>query len=207
MARPIEISDDEIIKVTKQLFFRNGIGNTEMKEIAKNCGIGRSSLYRHYQSKEAIAFVVSMEIIDEMYLVLQDGLREHSANGFESVSNALSAFADYCVARIDNIRFLDEFDSIFSTYPKIKETEAFGLSIRKVLSTELNQYICKGMKDHSFRQVEDPEFTGMLLLNAILAIAQRVLPRQELLKQEQGHAIEYIYALKDELLSAFVARD
>ena len=206
MARPVEISDNEIIKVTKQLFFKNGIGNTEMKEIAKNCGIGRSSLYRHYQSKEAIAFVVSMEIIDEMDLVLQDGLREPSANGFESVSNALNAFVDYCVARIDNIRFLDEFDSIFSSYPKIKETEAFGLSIRKIMSTALNQYITKGIRDHSFRPVKDPEFTSMLLLNAILAMAQRVLPRQELVKQEQGYAIEYIYAIKDELLGAFATR-
>ena len=50
MARPVDISDEAIIDVAQVLFLEKGIAATEMKDIAQRAKIGRSSLYRHFES-------------------------------------------------------------------------------------------------------------------------------------------------------------
>ena len=65
--RTLDEVDKRVIEVTRELFLQQGMQKTEMKHIAKQAGIGRSTLYRHFVSKEAISFHIAKDIIVELH--------------------------------------------------------------------------------------------------------------------------------------------
>jgi AcrR family transcriptional regulator len=59
MARPITITDEQILQAARAVFLRKGI-NATTKEIAKQAGVAESSLFYRFQCKEAL-FRAAME--------------------------------------------------------------------------------------------------------------------------------------------------
>ena len=64
---------DEILRVAAHLFQDLGVGGTTMARIASEAGLGQSSLYYYFQSKEAVvaelvarANVVPLELVDQL---------------------------------------------------------------------------------------------------------------------------------------------
>jgi len=53
MARPVTISDEQILEAARIVFVRNGI-NATTKDIARQAGVGEGSLFRRFPTKEAL---------------------------------------------------------------------------------------------------------------------------------------------------------
>ena len=53
MARPITISDEQILEAARLVFVRDGI-NATTKEIARQAGIAEGSIFRRFPTKEAL---------------------------------------------------------------------------------------------------------------------------------------------------------
>jgi len=58
---------DNIIRVSKYLFDKNGIENTTIMQISTECKITRRTIYDHFPSKIEIIFVILIEYFDELY--------------------------------------------------------------------------------------------------------------------------------------------
>ncbi len=206
MARPVDISDEFIMKTAHTLFLEKGIAATEMKDIAEKAGIGRSSLYRHFETKEAIAFGTARKILTELTQELSERA-EDTPNGAEEVKAILNRYVRKMIENPSWIRFLDEFDQFFSdVYPEMKSASDYIVFNHNLSNGALDEALERGRKDGSLQFSDPTGFTARLLLNAILAMGQRVIPRMDHFMQEQGYALEYVTRLPEILVAGISAR-
>lgn len=63
---PAEIPP-KVCEVAREFFRKNGIVGTQMKDLAKETGIGRATLYRYFPSIEPIAFMVATSYMKDIY--------------------------------------------------------------------------------------------------------------------------------------------
>lgn len=200
MARPVDISDETIMETAQTLFLEKGIAATEMKDIAAKAGIGRSSLYRHFETKEAIAFGTARKILTELTKVLEDRER-NTETGAAEVRIILERYTQKMIENPSWIRFLDEFDQFFSdVYPAVKPASDYIVFNNKLSNGALDVALERGLCDGSLRYPDTTGFTARLLLNTILAMGQRVIPRIDHYMQEQGYALEYVTRLPELLV-------
>ena len=204
MARPANISKNQIIKAAKDLFIKNGIHSTEMNDIAGICGIGRSSLYRYFNSRESIALAIADDVLIRLCNKTNEGLQSEG-NGYEKISTALTSLLDYMKANLAEIWFINCFDQYFSDALHEYEGELNYVSHVKHSRDMMTLALREGIGDGSIHSLTDPEFTSGLIINTLLALGQRVLPRKRILRKEQGFAEEYLDELLQLLLKSIVA--
>ena len=193
MARPVSIDREGIVATARGMFFAKGIAATEMKDIAAACGIGRSSLYRYFESKESIAFEVAGDVLKWMGEYLNTRVTDEG-NGYQRLAASLTAFVAALKENTDKVRFLDDFDCYFTdSYPDIQTAVAYSEMIK-------NRYIGfvdileQGARDGSLVLRQDAQFTCLYMVNLLLGVAERILPRAGIIRQEQGYAEEYLDA-------------
>lgn len=195
MARPVDISDEAIIDIAQELFLEKGIAATEMKDIAQRAGIGRSSLYRHFESKESLAFGIAARILTQITAVLETPGPE-TETGAQALREILQRYVQTLIENPAWVRFLDEFDQFFSdVYPESKAAVDYISFNRQLSNGRLDAVLEKGARDGSLRLHGSSRFMGRFLLNTLLALAQRILPRAEHYEQEHGYSLEYLTLL------------
>jgi AcrR family transcriptional regulator len=192
MARVFVPLDYTILSVSRELFLNIGIQKTEMKDIAREAGIGRSTLYRHFASKEQIAFYIAKDILSQ--LISQSKKVDHydQMNGYEKLEYGLKEYIKVLLNSQDKVRFLDEFDQLFTdSYPELEEALEY-VEFNKNRDNDLNRVLLEGMKDGSIRYIEDPVFEADVLINIILGLAQRIIPRAKHYLEEHGYYNEFL---------------
>lgn len=191
MARLASIDKEDIIEKARRIFCENGIAGTEMKQIAAVCGIGRSSLYRYFETKETLALSIASEILYEFIGGLEASIPQEGT-GMSAVEYALSKFVKELKDNIEMVRFLDDFDSYFSDGYPLSQTASQYQTQVGLNTVVLVGALRRGAEDGSIRLIRDADFTARYVVNALLGVAQRVLPRKDILQQEQGYAEEYL---------------
>lgn len=192
MARPVNISDQRIIDTARELFLERGLAATEMKDIAQRVGIGRSSLYRHFESKESLAFSIAAEILTGLSEAETEPLPE-TADGAAALLLILERYVERLIQRREQIRFLDEFDQLFSdAYPAGKAAADYIAFIKGGRHDAVEEALVRGAEDGSLSPERSPGFTALFLLNTLLGLAQRVLPRAAHYQEEQGYSLEFL---------------
>lgn len=104
---PEEIKS-RIYEETKKQFLLRGIRNTEMKQIAQKVGVGRTTLYRYYPSREQLAFMVSLELTE---ILLQSSIGEKidpSLNGYEKYRKFFEYFTDNVIEHPEILTYFSE---------------------------------------------------------------------------------------------------
>lgn len=90
MARTIAKDYDEkrrhILKVSAEVFAREGIARASMSEVARTCGISKANIYHYYKSKDELVF----DILDTYLAELRDWISGVALEGL-SPSEQLAA--------------------------------------------------------------------------------------------------------------------
>lgn len=194
MARVLDELDERILEVSRELFLAKGIRETEMKDIAKRAGIGRSTLYRHFAGKELIAFYIAKDVLTSLKTSGEDELtgREEALNGYEKLAKAMATFTANLIRSREEIRFLDEFDQYFTdSYPESEEASEY-IQFNRNKNSEIYRLFLEGMEDGSIKRTDNPEFEADVLINAAFGIAQRLIPRREHYLEEHGYCEEIL---------------
>lgn len=195
MARPVDISNEMIINIAEKFFLEKGIGDTEMKDIANCAGVSRSSLYRHFESKESIAFEIAARILTEIAEVLTFPVSD-SLSAPDALLEVLTRYMNKLIENPRWVRFLDEFDQFFSdAYPEGEASSDYTLLMSRLSNGVVDDILDRGKSDGSLHIYDSIRFTGLFLLNSIMAFAQRVIPRKEHYQQEHGYSFEYLSLL------------
>ncbi|HUU81099.1 MAG TPA: TetR/AcrR family transcriptional regulator [Acidobacteriota bacterium] len=72
MTKPKKVQKiEEIRRVTAHLFARKGYHTTSMREIARELGMDKSSLYHYFKSKEELLFKLANDAIDDCLTTLE----------------------------------------------------------------------------------------------------------------------------------------
>jgi len=200
MSRPVDISDEAIISIAQELFLERGIAATEMKDIAQRAGISRSSLYRHFESKESIAFNITVRILTEITAVLDMPVPK-TQTGAQALLEILQRYMRKLVENPKWVRFLDEFDQFFGdVYPESKAAADYIAFTKQLPNGAVESALEQGIRDGSLHLSHPSWFMGRFLINTLLALAQRILPRAAHYQQEQGYSLEYLFLLPQVLI-------
>jgi AcrR family transcriptional regulator len=65
--RESETAKERILRISAQLFARNGYTATGIQEISDAVGLGRGALYHHIKSKEMLLYEISIALLEDMH--------------------------------------------------------------------------------------------------------------------------------------------
>lgn len=179
-----------IVDAAHEAFLENGYHKTDMRDIAKIAGIDKRTIYRYFDSKEALAFIIWQKVIA---FIMEFGAISDGNSGYEKLKSLLYLYMEGVRENQNIVKFLGEFDHVFSgEYPRIEEAEDFVSYITSQGNGMLTEHIREGVKDGSIRQNIDINLTASTISNILLAMGQRVVIRGEHLRIEQGYSYEML---------------
>lgn len=204
MTEKFKETDERILAIARRLFSQSGIANVEMKDICKEAGCSRSTLYRHFASKEAILFVLTGESVRKIMEAAIIPPRMVFETGYEALVWQLKAQVMFMENNVDEIIFMRDFDYFYTRF--IPET-AEGIKFEREMTstrgrTEMLKSIVRGIQDNSINPLENPELVLYTLINSCIGMAQRILPRENIYRNELSYGREMLETQVELLLLA-----
>jgi len=179
-----------ILDAAQEAFLEQGYHKTDMRDIAKIADIDKRTIYRYFDSKEALAFIIWQKVLA---FVMDFGANATGDSGYEKLESLLYHYMEGVRENQNIIRFLGEFDNVFSgEYPNIEEAEEFVSYITSKGNGKLEEHIKEGVEDKSISGDIDIDLLASTISNILLAISQRIVIRGEHLQIEQGYSYEML---------------
>jgi len=196
-----------LLKAAKILFLRNGIAATEMKSIASEAGLSRSTLYRYMIDKNQLAFLIADEVLQDLTNKSIAFTSSEELDGYGKLCQYVEHFARTLCENVSMISFLSEFDSIFrGDYPNIPEADDYVNTINRMLHRSA-QFLFEGLADGSIRPLPDPLFYTSILINTLFGLAERMLPRSSHYEKEHNASAEKVLLATSEILLSHIKGD
>jgi AcrR family transcriptional regulator len=134
----------DIVKVARKVFSRKGYRNTTMEAIARAAGMGKSSIYYYYKSKEDIFEAVVVKEAQE--------LKRQLIRVISSGSTPIDRLKDYIMFRLYHVKTVSNF------YAVLNEDDLgqmkFVKRVREKFEEEefkmVRDVLEKGMRDGAF---------------------------------------------------------
>lgn len=90
-----EYRSKDIIKQALDIFSRKGYYTANYEEIAKQCGLSRTGLYKYYANKELIFMETVQYVVDLITERLQDVVNTKMISSSQRLKEVLNVFADF----------------------------------------------------------------------------------------------------------------
>lgn len=156
MARPIS-KKPELIDAALTLFMRKGIKATTTRDIALRAGISEGTIYRHFESKEALAERIFEENLDYFWRYLK-GYLKHTTNPVEMLRRYIDGFFEF--SRVEQRRYT----FIIAAH----QTELKKLSREKMKPKQMLTKILRlGQTQGIFRKM-DVQLAGAMVMGTIM---------------------------------------
>ena len=206
--RNIKPTSEEItaalLDAAKRLFLANGIASTEMKAIAEEAGLSRSTLYRYMIDKNRLAFLIATELLQHITEQNIIFTADSHLSGYEKLHQFTSHFIGMLCQHVEIVSFLSEFDSIFrNEYPDIPEAAEYMAMIKRMLHRTA-QFLFEGMADGSIKALDNPLHYTSIFINTLFGLAERMLPRAEHYTQEHNVSSESVLQETAIILLAYI---
>jgi AcrR family transcriptional regulator len=201
--------DRSILAIAKTLFLEQGIRKTEMKDIAAQAQIGRSTLYRRFPSKEILSFYIAVDILCTLDNAVPSESQKNiptCKNGYEKFASFSKAYVSALTDHIPEIRFLDEFDQIFTDRYPDEEMSSLFRNANDIESSYGTLCLEEGVHDGSIRLNSSPQYMMNLFTQSVMGAAQRILPREAHYIEEHGYGREFLFSLVDLFLAGIQAK-
>ncbi len=192
---------ERILAAALELFSQNGYAGTNIRELTASLGLGKSSMYRHFESKEEIWNA----LLDEMIAYYDErfGSPAHlppvpdSLEGLAAITEGMVDFTvhDEKVVKTRKLLTIEQF----------RDERARALATKHFLTglTEMFTSIFAGMMDKGLLRREDP---GMLAFAYTAPISARIhLCDREPEKTEE--AMERIGAFTGHFINTYGVKD
>ena len=159
---------EKILSAALELFSQNGYAGTNIRELSAALGMGKSSLYRHFESKEAIWNA----LLDEMiaYYAERFGSAEHLPPVPESLEGLVQM-----TMRMVNLTIRDEriiMTRKVLTLEQYRDERARALATKHFLTglTEMFTHVFAGMMDKRLLRKDDPKMLAFAYTAPISAL-------------------------------------
>lgn len=181
---------DLIIEGARKVFLEKGLFNTVMEDIAEEVGLTRRTLYRYFQSKEELAYQVTMVLLNDWNQYQTKIYKDLEGRGIKKLDCFLNNLVDYMTDKLDLMTYLGEFDFYFK--------DELGLGLGPESSREFNQLslesdlflqklMKEGQKDGSISLDLDLDLTVATISNILWSFGQRIAIRNEIMLKEYGY--------------------
>lgn len=157
MARPVT-KLNAIENTAISLFADRGIKEVTIKDIAGQAGCSEGALYRHYSSKDEMAWVLYKREVEKLGSVLADILKQDGTFS-ERLRKAVDLFYTFFDKEPDKFKYL-----LLSEY---------NFPIEPTINPDLNPYnlvfkfVEQGIKNEEFR-VKNPKLIGAIIQGLVM---------------------------------------
>ncbi len=189
-----------VYEAAKACFLSDGIAATEMKKIAADIGIGRSTLYRYFPSKELLAVLVAAEMIDGLLFADLVPCIDPALDGYGKTRAFFTLYIERLRERPDVLRFFLEYDSMLSRgNADFPERRAFEARVFADLEG-IAAFVREGQADLSVRADVEPVAFAVMLVNSAVGLAQRFLTHTTGEGERYGLDISMLLRLQTDLI-------
>lgn len=210
--REKEQRQNDILNVAEKLFFKKGYDDVSMNDIAKEVGLGKSTLYFYFNSKEELFFAVALRGIRILSEMIEDAVQKEKTNikklsAFKEVYNRFTkkypgyywTYKYFQSGRFDLIHTIDISAEENEKQEKKLKTQVSSqsnsqnnpylmeiLKLRHEIFSVVYNIIKKGIDEGSFRPDINPAETAVIL-TIITEGVQNI--RSDLVKILENHEI------------------
>ena len=159
---------ERILTAALEMFSQNGYAGTNLRELAGSLGMGKSSMYRHFESKEALWNT----LLDRM--IAYYGARFGSSEHLPPVPDSLDGLVSMTMRMVD---FTVHDEKIVMTR-KVLAIEQFRDERAKQLATkhfitgltQMFTHVFRGMMDKGLLRQDEPEMLAFAYTTPISAL-------------------------------------
>lgn len=158
---------EHIVEVAKEMFYKDGVAKTTMKDISNVAGIGRSTMYEYFKSKEELLRLIKRIYLREIYDF--NFSIDENMTGFEQLQSILIEYFNKLLEHPKAVVFFMEYNRL-ATFNKIQDSKIKF----KIYKTHeyLSKAIDKGCKDGSLN-ICNIEKRVEIIIEAIFGAASR----------------------------------
>lgn len=182
-------TDLYILDVAKKMFHEVGIASVTMNMLADETGYARRTLYRHYDSKEDIAYHVMLSYMELWNKAQHRMFEDLTGNGLQKLEQQLLRLLDYMESEVHIIRFMADFDNYFRDSVEYQPDQQIDEEAKRSfhLSDELfNDLIDEGISDGSIVLEEDKALLLATVTHVLWIFGQSVALRGKHIEQDSG---------------------
>lgn len=159
---------ERILAAALEMFSQNGFAGTNIRELSGSLGMGKSSMYRHFESKEEIWNT----LLDRM--IAYYGARFGSSESLPPVPDSLDALITMTMRMMD---FTVHDEKIVMTrkllaIEQFRDERAKALATKHFLTglTQMFTHVFQGMMDKGLLREDDPEMLAFAYTAPISAL-------------------------------------
>lgn len=196
---------DAIVDAAEDVFFKEGIENASMDQVAKKAELSKGTLYLYFKSKEELY----RAIILRGFIILKRKLKESAliqSSGFEQVRAISDAYIKFSNEHLGYFNAIlhyqnDIFDRKNSEPISVQSLEG-GNAVIQVLINALE----KGKEDNSIHSAVNSVETAFVLWSQITGLLQVVQRKMSIItyhyKVKQNDMLDNYFALLERSLKA-----
>ncbi len=196
---------DAIVDAAEDVFFKEGIENASMDQVAKKAELSKGTLYLYFKSKEELY----RAIILRGFIILKRKLKESAlvqSSGFEQVRAISDAYIKFSNEHLGYFNAIlhyqnDIFDRKNSEPISVQSLEG-GNAVIQVLINALE----KGKEDKSIHSAVNSVETAFVLWSQITGLLQVVQRKMSIItyhyKVKQNDMLDNYFALLERSLKA-----
>lgn len=187
-SRTKQLQRNVILSQAYRLIIEKGLQNVTMQDIAEASSIQRRTLYYYYSNKDAVAVELINCVINEFknHTIY---LPNYFTTGYARIEYIFHYFLDYLLANEDVVLFTVQADYYYNkNYGESNPGQSFQ-SIYGQLENVLYEDLERGMKDGSVKEqfANNAKEVFFVIGSSIIALAQRLLHREEVIRTEAGY--------------------
>ena len=201
------LSSEEILEniciAGRKHFLQYGFLKAEMKKIADDAHIYRSTLYRYFPKKENLAFLVVNQLLFELSAQSHAQV-DRTRNGYEQMCQFVKAYQRILTENPAYLRLFSDFDSTQAELAKQHLEESAQYAEDRVADIDsMAHYVKLGIEDGSIRSDTQPVLFTLEVFNAMFGIAQRVIGNGDIFYQQHHiHGEELLNRTTETLLQS-----
>ncbi|MCP4137034.1 MAG: TetR/AcrR family transcriptional regulator [bacterium] len=190
---------ERIIDIAEGVFFKKGMDNATIEEIAEAAGYNKRTLYLYFADKEDIFLAVVFRALKIFKSKLETAYNTSGESGI-AIRNIGKAFFDYSIEYPDYFSVFMTYESrIFVYYeePEQQDDDSFRSLCRK-LSIEYGDIVLKSIeqdiKNKKINTTLEPMQLMLLLWGQVNGVMQIILMRKYKFQESFGISTEELYA-------------
>ena len=100
----------DIIDAAEKIFFKKGLNNSTMDEVAKEAELSKGTLYLYFKSKEEIHYAIKIRAFNILNKMFRESISEKK-NGFENCMEIGKAYVDFVNKHSNYYKAIIHFES------------------------------------------------------------------------------------------------
>lgn len=161
-----------------RLFLESGIANVKMTQIAEAVGVGVATLYRHYETKAAVAVLAGTLMwrrLGERAGALVGSGAYLALSGLGRVRRLLEEYVNAYIANPSFVRFVAELDALVLSEGAPEQALAtYGEQVDSFFAPFEGAYLL-GLQDGTIVREEDPRVLYNTLAHALMGLAVKAV--------------------------------